>query len=184
MHLNKLQQQIFAILFASGEPVSIKRIAQTIHCDVDTTTGLLNHLRDCLITFALPIDITKLDQSYELSSLPEYAPVIKTCLDMKKNIPLSAAAMEVLAIIAYNQPVSRAFVEQVRGIDSSSIVISLVEKGLLEEHGRLDLPGRPIAYKTTQAFLRCFSLTSLEELPVIELKERGDLFGLESAQQD
>lgn len=182
MHLNKLQQQIFAILFASGEPVSTKRIAQAINCDADTTVGLINHLQDCLLAFALPIAIMKLEQSYQLSSLPEYAPAIKTCLDIKKNTPLSPAAMEVLAIVAYNQPVSRAFVEQVRGIDSSSIVISLVEKGLLEEQGRLDLPGKPIAYKTTQTFLRCFSLTSIQDLPVIELKEIIDDFGLESVE--
>ena len=96
---------------------------------------------------------------------PDFADYIKKALEIKKNIPLSQAAMEVLAIIAYNQPVTKSFVEQVRGVESSQIVNNLVEKGLVEEAGRLDVPGRPISYKTSINFLRCFGLSGLDKLP-------------------
>ncbi|MEG2295695.1 MAG: SMC-Scp complex subunit ScpB, partial [Oscillospiraceae bacterium] len=124
MPLTILQQQIFAILFSSGEPISVKRIAQAIDCDVKTTIELLNNLQDSFLHFALPLIILKLEESYQLATLPQYAHNIKTCLDIKKNTPLTAPAMEVLSIVAYHQPVTRAFIEQVRGIDSSSFVIS------------------------------------------------------------
>lgn len=115
----------------------------------------------------LPLELRQLEGSWQLCTATRYAPVIRRALEIKRNIPLSAAAMEVLAIIAYNQPVSRSFLEQVRGVDSASVVNSLVDKALVEEAGRMDLPGRPIAYRTTAGFLRCFGLTSLSQLPVI-----------------
>ena len=96
---------------------------------------------------------------------PDFADYIKKALEIKKNIPLSQAAMEVLAIIAYNQPATKSFVEQVRGVESSQIVNNLVEKGLVEEAGRLDVPGRPISYKTSINFLLCFGLSGLDKLP-------------------
>jgi segregation and condensation protein B len=98
---------------------------------------------------------------------PDYIDYIRMALETKKNTPLSPAAMEVLTIVAYNQPVTKGFIEHIRGIDSSSVVNSLVEKNLLEEAGRLDVPGKPIAYKTTSTFLRCFQLSSLDNLPVL-----------------
>ena len=109
--------------------------------------------------------LVELEDSFQLCTKPEYASVVKQTMELRRNTPLSNAAMEVLAIIAYNQPVTRAFVEQVRGVDSSQTVLNLVEKGLVEEAGRLDIPGRPISYRTTQGFLRNFGMKSLEELP-------------------
>ena len=97
----------------------------------------------------------------------EYAAVIREALEVKNNTPLSQAALEVLAIIAYNQPVTKSFVEQIRGVDSSSVVNSLVAKGLVQEMGRLEIPGRPISYGTTEHFLRCFGMQSIETLPKI-----------------
>lgn len=100
-----------------------------------------------------------------MTTREEFASVIRDALQVKNNAPLSQAAMEVLAIIAYNQPVTKAFVEQVRGVDSSSVVNSLVAKELVEEKGRLEIPGRPISYGTTEHFLRCFRMKSIEALP-------------------
>ena len=124
-------------------------------------TGIAAWLTDV----EFPLELRRLDASYQLCTRPVYAGEIRRALELRRNTPLSAAALEVLAIIAYNQPVTRGFVEQVRGVDSSSVVTSLVEKGLVEEAGRLELPGRPISYRTTAAFLRCFGLGSLDDLP-------------------
>lgn len=109
--------------------------------------------------------VLKLGNCYQLSTRAEYSGYIKTALENKRTATLSPAAIEVLTIVAYNQPVTKAFIEHIRGIDSSSIVNTLVEKDLLEEAGRLDVPGRPISYKTTNTFLRCFQLSSISELP-------------------
>ena len=119
------------------------------------------------------MELLELEESVQLSTREEYGELIRSVLSQKRSSPLSQSAMEVLAIIAYNQPVTRAFVEQIRGVDSSSAVNSLVARDLVEEAGRLELPGRPIAYRTTANFLRCFGLQSLEQLPDITAAYRG-----------
>ena len=110
----------------------------------------------------------RLGSAYQLCSRREYADCVRAVLDKKREVSLSPAALEVLAITAYNQPVTRAFLEQVRGVDSSGVVASLLEKGLLEERGRLDVPGRPMQFGTTVQFLRCFGLSSLDDLPPVD----------------
>ena len=107
-----------------------------------------------------------------MSSRTEYAEIIRDVLELRKNTPLSSAAFEVLAVIAYNQPVTKSFIEQVRGVDCSGVVTTLIEKGLLEERGRLELPGKPLLYGTTKNFLRCFSISDLSELPPLPQKEQ------------
>ena len=109
--------------------------------------------------------MVKMEDRYQLCTKTEYASYVRRALDIRRNTPLSQAAMEVLAIIAYNQPVTKAFVEQVRGVDCSGVLSSLMQKDLLEERGRLELPGRPLLYGTTETFLRCFQLSSIEDLP-------------------
>ena len=108
-----------------------------------------------------------------------YAPQIRTVMDLRRNTPLSQAALEVLAVVAYNQPVTKAFVEQIRGVDCSGVIGSLTSKDLIEEKGRLELPGRPLLYGTTENFLRCFNISSIEELPPLPEddapKEEGDV---------
>ena len=117
------------------------------------------------------ITIIRLNNSYQMVSVKKYAPQVRKAMDLRRNIPLSQAAMEVLAVIAYNQPVTKSFVEQVRGVDCSGVIGSLTTKGLIEEKGRLELPGRPLLYGTTDHFLRCFSIRSLDELPPIPKDE-------------
>ena len=167
MNLSNTQKDLLAVLFASGEPLEAARLAEAMELGVAELTVAAEGLAQALRREESPLELRKLQDSYQLCTLSAYAPVIRRALEIKRNIPLSAAAMETLAVIAYNQPVTRGFVEQVRGVDSSSVVVSLVEKGLVEEAGRMDLPGKPIAYRTTPGFLRCFGLGDLTQLPPV-----------------
>ncbi len=171
-----------AILFASGEPLEIGRIADALDVDAETVQALLFEVGANLDNRKSGICLLKLGSKYQLCSRTEYAPQIRAVLDMKKNIPLSNAALEVLAVVAYNQPVTKAYIEQIRGVDCSGVVNTLCQKGLLEEKGRLDLPGKPLLYGTTPNFLRCFCLTSLSELP--ELPDKIGTEELVSAADD
>lgn len=165
MEIQKKLGAIEAILFASGEPVEIYRLAQASETDTGTLSSMIRLLNDRYNDCGSGIYIARLDSSYQMCTRQEFAPHIRAALETKKNTPLSNAAMEALTVIAYNQPVSKGFVESVRGIDSSSVINNLVEKGLVEEAGRLDVPGKPIVYRTTPVFLRSFGLSSLAELP-------------------
>lgn len=167
MKLNKLEKIADAVLFASGEPVSVARLAQVLECDIPVAYGVLDNLRAYYKENGGAVEVLQLGDSCQMAAGTEYAPYIRMALEIRRNQPLSQAALEVLAIIAYNQPVTKSFVEQVRGVDSSSVVNTLVEKELVEEHGRLELPGRPVAYVTTAGFLRCFGLQSLDDLPTL-----------------
>ncbi len=154
-----------AIIFASGEPVEIARIAEALEIENDEAEIILSSLSAKLKERESGICLLKLGNKYQLCSRVEFAPQVRAVLEKKKNAPLSNAAFEVLAIVAYNQPVTKAYVEQIRGVDCSGVITTLCQKGLLEEKGRLELPGRPLLYGTTPDFLRCFCLTSLSELP-------------------
>lgn len=162
-----------AILFASGEPLELSRISQALEIDADTVSAALWELARSLDERGSGICLLKLGSKYQLCSRVEFAPQVRSVLDIKKNAPLSPAAFEVLAVVAYNQPVTKAYVEQIRGVDCSGVISTLCQKGLLEEKGRLDLPGRPLLYGTTPDFLRCFCLSSLSELP--ELPEKREV---------
>lgn len=157
-----------AVLFASGEPIELDRLAQAAELEKDIAEKMIDRLNDRYSESGSALTVARLGTSYQLMTRTEFSRYIKTALETRRQAPLSQAALEVLAIVAYNQPVTRGFVEQVRGVDSSGVVKSLVERGLLEEYGRLeDVPGRPIAYRTTENFLRCFGLGSIDALPAI-----------------
>ena len=126
------------------------------------------------------ITLVTIENSYQLCTKAYVADYVKKALEMRKTPPLSKAALEVLAIVAYNQPVTRSFIEMVRGVDSSAIVASLCEKGLITERGTLDAPGRPTIFGTTDAFLRCFGLESIAELPKAELAVASEQISLEN----
>lgn len=165
MNVEKLLPITEAILFASGEPMEFDKLCESAEATAEEMSETLKILEDKYNAAESGISLLRLDNSYQLATKEEYAVFIKNALEIKRNSALSPAAMEALTIIAYNQPVTKGFVESVRGVDSSGVVNSLVEKGLLAEAGRLNLPGRPIAYKTTDNFLRAFRLSSTEELP-------------------
>lgn len=167
MQIEELVTMTEAALFASGEPIDSAKLAQALETEEDTIPKIIRLLNDRLEASRSSLCVLELDGEYQMTVRSEYGGFVKKALETRRNTALSPAAMEVLTIVAYNQPVTKSFVESVRGVDSSSTVNSLVEKGLLAEAGRLDLPGRPIAYKTTSVFLRCFQLSSTSELPEI-----------------
>ena len=165
---------IEAILFANGSSVETKRISQALEITESQAEEHISALINDYNNANRGITIIKLDDAYQMVSCKEYAPQIRTVMDLRRNTPLSQAALEVLAVVAYNQPVTKAFVEQVRGVDCSGVIGSLTAKGLVEEKGRLELPGRPLLYGTTENFLRCFNINSLEELPPLPETENEE----------
>lgn len=169
--LKNIEGAIEAILFAAGYPVKYQKIAEVLGLDVRNTKTLIAHMSEeynkenskhgiALLTF---------DDSCQFCTKESYAPYIREALGIRRGGNLSASSMEVLAIVAYNQPVTRTFIDQVRGVDSSYAVNSLIDKALIESCGRLDAPGRPMLYVTTEKFLRVFGLQSLSELPATEV---------------
>ena len=168
-----IKAAIEAILFANGSSVETKRISQALEITESQAEEHISALIDDYNSANRGITIIKLDDAYQMVSCKEYAPQIRTVMDLRRNTPLSQAALEVLAVVAYNQPVTKAFVEQVRGVDCSGVIGSLMLKGLIEERGRLELPGRPLLYGTTESFLRCLNIRSLSELPPLPQKEEA-----------
>ncbi len=165
MEIKEYKGAIEAILFANGEPISLSRIAESLELDMETALRLTEDLVNEYALREGGLRILRLENSYQMCSAKEYAQPVRRALDLRRNTPLSQAAMEVLAIVAYNQPVTRAFIDQVRGVDCGAVVQGLMAKSLIEERGRLELPGRPLLYGTTNDFLRCFGLNSITELP-------------------
>ena len=165
MELKELESAIEGILFAAGDPVSVERICLTLEQDRDTVDAVCQRLADHYKYERRGIRLVKLDASWQMCSAPEHAEYIRKAFENRKPARLSQPALEVLAIIAYFQPVTRAYIEQVRGVDSSYTVNLLLERDLICEAGRLAVPGRPVQFKTTKTFLRSFGLSSLEELP-------------------
>ena len=165
-----------AILFASGEPVHISRLCMALDTDRPRAEEALHRLGDHYAFERRGIRLVCMEDSYQLCSAPEYAEVIRKAFEIRKTAKLSQPALEVLAIVAYYQPVTRAQVDQIRGVDSAYTVGLLLERGLIEECGRLQVPGRPILYRTTKHFLRSFHLNSLDDLPEIPgLESEGQL---------
>ncbi len=171
MELNESIAIIEAVMFAHGDPITPEKLSEASGIDVETTAKLIEQLQRRYNVQESGLQVIRLNDGFQITTRPEYSSYIKSALETRKQQPLSQAAMETLSIIAYNQPVTKSFVEQVRGIDSSSVVNTLVERDLLEEAGRLDLPGRPVAYRTTDTFLRCFGISSLKELPPLPNQE-------------
>lgn len=171
---NNIIARLEAMLFASGEPVEAARLAEVLELDVENITKMLGHLGDTYDEKNSGICLIRIDGKYQLCTREEYSDDVRKLLEIKKNTPLSQAAFEVLAIVAYNKTVTKSFIEQIRGVDCSGSIANLVQKGLIEEKGRLDLPGRPLVYGTTDRFLRCFSLNSLEDLPDLPKPEETE----------
>ena len=164
LDLKRLEQGLEAILFTAGEPVAAQRLAQALEVDEFTLKKLLISLEDRLSRDS-GLALWNADDRYQLVTKPEIAEIVRKSMEIRRDIPLSPASFEVLAIIAYRQPVTKAYVEQTRGVDCSGIISNLVQKGLIEEKGRLELPGRPLLYGTTDSFLRCFNIETLDRLP-------------------
>ena len=169
--IKSIEGAIEAILYAAGYPVKYEKIAEVLGLDLRNTKTLIKHMSEkynsensehgiALLTF---------EDTCQFCTKEQYAPYIREALGIRRGGNLSASSREVLAIVAYNQPVTRTFVDQVRGVDSSYAMNSLIDKALIEACGRLDAPGRPMLYTTTEKFLRVFGLRSLSELPETEV---------------
>lgn len=165
-----------AILFASGEPVHISRLCMALDTDRPRAEEALRRLGDHYAFERRGIQLVCMEDSYQLCSAPDYAEVIRKAFEIRKTAKLSQPAMEVLAIVAYYQPVTRAQVDQIRGVDSAYTVGLLLDRKLIEECGRLQVPGRPRQYRTTQNFLRSFHIKTLDELPPLPgVEESGQM---------
>ena len=169
MEQAEMQRAVTAILFAAGEPVDASRMAFALEADEAEIHTAVKTVMDQLAFDRSGIRIVKLENAYQMCSAGEMAPYVTKTLETRKPPKLSASQLETLTIIAYYQPATKAYVEQLRGVDSAYSVSALLTKKLIEECGRLNVPGRPILYRTTPDFLRTFGLQSLEELPEIEL---------------
>ena len=177
--MNERLYELEGILFASGEPVHEEKLMQVLGVTQEQLHRMIQVLSDEYDAQKRGMMIVQLDCRYQMVSRPCYAETIRRALETRRPPTLSSAALEVLSIIAYRQPVTRAYIEQLRGVDSSNTVLTLLDKGLIEGCGRLDVPGRPVIYQTTPAFLRTFSISSLDELP-----ELPELEELERRQQE
>mgnify|MGYP002604560007 FL=1 len=175
MEIKEYQAAIEAVLFASGEPVAATRLAEVLELDLETAVRLADDWLQDVNTRGGGLLAVRLGDKYQLCTNKTYAGYVRRAMDIRRNTPLSQAAMEVLAIVAYNQPVTKAFIEQVRGVDCGAVVQGLAAKGLIEEKGRLELPGRPLLYGTTADFLRCFGVSTLDELPPLPQKEEDGM---------
>ncbi len=174
MEFEQLQRAIEAILFAAGEKIEASRLAWTLGAEEQEVIAAADALADTLAFERRGIRILKLERSYQMVSSGEMADFVTKALETRKPPKLSASQLEALTIIAYYQPATKAMVEQIRGVDSAYSIGALLNKKLIEEAGRLNVPGRPIQYKTTADFLRTFGLSSLEELPPIEKVRFGE----------
>ena len=169
--IKSIEGAIEAILYAAGYPVKYEKIAEVLGLDLKNTKKLISHMAQTYNSENSKHGISLLlfDETCQFCTKEQYAPYIREALGIRRGGNLSASSMEVLAIVAYNQPVTRSFIDQVRGVDSSYAVNSLIDKALITSCGRLDAPGRPMLYATTEKFLRVFGLRSLTELPETEI---------------
>ena len=168
--LKNIEGAIEAILYAAGYPVKYSKLAEVLGLDEHNVRTLVEHMAKTYNSDKSKrgISLLTFDETCQFCTKEQYAPYIREALGIRRGGNLSASSMEVLAIVAYNQPITRTFVDQVRGVDSSYAMNSLIDKGLIEACGRLDAPGRPMLYATTEKFLRVFGLLSLSELPATE----------------
>ena len=174
MSNEEMKRAIEAILFAAGDSVEITRIAQALEITPKKAETILKELKDEFNEQNHGFKLMRYKDSFQFVTHKEFGEQIRTVMDLNRKKPLSGAAMEVLSVIAYNQPVTKAFVEQIRGVDCSGVIGSLTVKGLIEEQGRLELPGRPLLYGTTENFLKCFNISSIDELPPIPKDEKEE----------
>ena len=184
MEQTELQRAIEAILFAAGERIETVRLATVLEVDPADIEEAADALANALAFDRRGIRVLKLEDGYQMVSSGEMADLVTKCLETRKPPKLSASQLEALTIIAYYQPATKAMVEQIRGVDSSYSISALMNKKLIEEAGRLNVPGRPIQYKTTPDFLRTFGLSSLEELPPIEKVNFGEPLPEQQAQEE
>ena len=165
--MTQLESTLEAVLFAAGDAVSIDRLCEVLELPRETVLEAAHELSSRYDFEQRGLMLRRIADKLQLCSRPMYAEAVRRVTETRKNASLSPAALEVLTIIAYRQPVTRAFIDQLRGVDSGGTLSSLAEKQMIEEAGRLEVPGRPILYRTTEHFLQAFALESLDDLPAL-----------------
>jgi segregation and condensation protein B len=159
---------IESLLFVSGEPLKLKNIAAILECEIQYTAEILNEMRLKYVDEERGIKLIAINDEYQLVTKSQNGDYVQKLLKTNTRQSLSQAALESLAIVAYKQPITRAQIDEIRGVKSDRAILTLQEKNLIKESGRLEAPGRPILYGTTEEFLRCFDLSNLEQLPELE----------------
>ena len=180
LEMKDIEAAVEGILFASGEPVAVDRICVALNMDRPTVELVLQHLQDYYSYERRGMRLVRMEDSWQLCSAPEYGELIRKAFEIRKPAKLSQPALEVLTIIAYYQPTTRAYVDQIRGVDSAYTVGMLTERGLIEVCGRLDVPGRPSLFRTTDVFLRTMGISELSQLPPLPDMTNGE--GIEKLQ--
>lgn len=171
--IKEIEAIIEGLLFAAGDVLSLDKISEIIEVDRKTTKLIINKMILNLKNSSRGIMVREINNGYQLCSRPEHYEYIKKLFEIRQKQGLSQAAFETLAIVAYNRPVTKARIEQIRGVNSDSAVCKLLERNLIKESGRMDTPGKPILYETTEEFLRCFGFKSPSDLPLLEMNELG-----------
>ncbi len=185
MNIKTIESIVEGVLFASGDAISVEKLSDIVDVDTKTLCSIINNLSDRYDSEKRGIMIIQLEDSFQMCTRPDYFEYISRLAESKKSQTLSNAAIEVLSIIAYRQPVTRTAIEQIRGVSSDTIVSRLVERGLVKEVGRLDAPGRPMLFSTTEEFLRCFNITALSELPDYdEIRKNAEIVSGEQVIKD
>lgn len=174
MELHKIEAAIEAILFTMGEAVEVEKIAIAIEHDKETTRKIIRNMMDKYMAEDRGIRIIELEDSFQLCSKTEYYDVLIKIAKQPKKYALTDVQLEVLSIVAYKQPITRAEIEKIRGVNSDHATNKLVEYGLIQEVGRLNAPGRPMLFGTTEDFLRNFGVASIEDLPSLSATEIAD----------
>jgi len=160
-----------AILFIAGDPVPVRSIAEVLDIDVDAAQSLMEKMLKAYALQPRGLQLIRINDAYQLVTRPEYGEYIRKFTGATKEQPLSRACLETLAIIAYNQPVTKADIEQLRGVKCDHAIAVLLEKNLIREVGRLDAPGKPKLYGTTELFLKSFGLSDINDLPPLEQQQ-------------
>lgn len=170
MDIREMEAVVEGLLFAAGDPVSLEKLADILELDKKTTRLILSNMAVTMQNSKRGILLREIDGGYQLCSRPEHYQYIRKLVEPRQKQALSQAAFETLSIIAYNQPVTRARIEMIRGVNSDSAITRLIDRNLIKDAGRMDTPGKPILYETTEEFLRSFGFKSVKDLPVIEME--------------
>ncbi len=172
--MRELECKAEAVLFGAGESVTAAEMAAALEIDTPAARQIVLRLAERYEEEKRGVKIITLGEAFQMCTREEYAECVRKVTEPKRRRGLSPSALETLSVIAYHQPITKSRVEMIRGVDSSYSILKLTERGLIDEAGRLDAPGRPILYVTTEEFLRCFGLTSLEALPQVEIENKTD----------
>ncbi len=175
MEISTMECVIESLIFSYGDPLPLDKICEILELDKKTAKSIIKNMMDSYNSSNRGIIIREINEKYQMCSKPEYFDYVSKLYQVRQKQALSQAAYEVLSIIAYNQPITKAKIEQIRGVNSDSAVTRLLERNLVKEAGKLDVPGRPRLYETTDEFLRCFGFKSLRDLPLLDIDDLSEL---------